>query len=36
MHAQDRHKTILATLEKRGFISCRELDKRLIDSHAIR
>lgn len=34
MHAEDRERTILALLEKRGFISFRELDKRLIASPA--
>jgi DeoR family ulaG and ulaABCDEF operon transcriptional repressor len=34
MHAQDRERTILALIEKRGFISFRELDKRLIASPA--
>jgi len=34
MHAQDRERTILSMLEKRGFVSFRELDKRLIASPA--
>jgi DeoR family transcriptional regulator, ulaG and ulaABCDEF operon transcriptional repressor len=34
MHAEDRERTILAMLEKRGFVSFRELDKRLIASPA--
>jgi len=34
MHAQERERTILAMLEKRGFVSFRELDKRLIASPA--
>jgi DeoR family ulaG and ulaABCDEF operon transcriptional repressor len=34
MHAEDRERTILAMIEKRGFVSFRELDKRLIASPA--
>jgi len=34
MHAEDRERTILAMLEKRGFVSFRELDKRLTASPA--
>jgi DeoR family ulaG and ulaABCDEF operon transcriptional repressor len=34
MHAEDRERTILAMLEKRGFVSFRELDKKLIASPA--
>jgi DeoR family transcriptional regulator, ulaG and ulaABCDEF operon transcriptional repressor len=34
MHAEDRERTILEMLEKRGFVSFRELDKRLIASPA--
>jgi DeoR family transcriptional regulator, ulaG and ulaABCDEF operon transcriptional repressor len=34
MHAEDRERTILSMLEKRGFVSFRELDKRLAASAA--
>jgi DeoR family ulaG and ulaABCDEF operon transcriptional repressor len=34
MHAEDRERTILAMLEERGFVSFRELDKRLNASPA--
>ena len=34
MHAEDRERTILSMLEKRGFVSFRELDKRLTASPA--
>jgi DeoR family transcriptional regulator, ulaG and ulaABCDEF operon transcriptional repressor len=34
MHAEDRERTILSMLEKRGFVSFRELDKRLTASAA--
>lgn len=34
MHAQDRERTILAMLESRGFVTFRELDKRLNASPA--
>jgi DeoR family ulaG and ulaABCDEF operon transcriptional repressor len=34
MHAEDRERTILAMLEKRGFVSMRELDVRLTASSA--
>lgn len=34
MHAEDRERTILAMIEKRGFVSFRELDKRLTASPA--
>ena len=34
MHAEDRERTILSMLEKRGFVSFRELDRRLSASPA--
>ncbi|HTB88783.1 MAG TPA: DeoR family transcriptional regulator, partial [Steroidobacteraceae bacterium] len=34
MHAEDRERTILSMLEKRGFVSFRELDRRLTASPA--
>lgn len=34
MHAEDRERTILAMIEKRGFVSFRELDQRSIASPA--
>jgi DeoR family transcriptional regulator, ulaG and ulaABCDEF operon transcriptional repressor len=34
MHAEDRERTILAMIEKRGFVSFRELDKRTLASPA--
>jgi DeoR family transcriptional regulator, ulaG and ulaABCDEF operon transcriptional repressor len=34
MHAEERQRTILAMIEKRGFVSFRELDKRIIASPA--
>jgi DeoR family transcriptional regulator, ulaG and ulaABCDEF operon transcriptional repressor len=34
MHAEDRERTILAMIEKRGFVSFRELDKRIVASPA--
>lgn len=34
MHAEDRERTILAMIERRGFVSFRELDKRLSASPA--
>ena len=34
MHAEDRERTILAMLKKRGFVSMRELDRRLTASSA--
>jgi DeoR family transcriptional regulator, ulaG and ulaABCDEF operon transcriptional repressor len=34
MHAEDRERTILAMIEKRGFVTFRELDKRIIASPA--
>src|SRR6202041_100832 len=34
MHAEERERTILSMIEKRGFISFRELDKRSIASPA--
>ena len=34
MHAEDRERTILAMIEKRGFVSFRELDRQLIASPA--
>jgi DeoR family ulaG and ulaABCDEF operon transcriptional repressor len=34
MHAEERERTILSMMEKRGFVTFRELDKRLIASPA--
>ncbi len=34
MHAEDRERTILTMIERRGFVSFRELDRRLNASPA--